>query len=77
MIQKREMQKALRGTGVVQRTGSRFDCEGAGRTSPPALGWHDLVIQQKFTTDEALGKTKDRVARARDPLVAPDTKDTD
>lgn len=51
--------------------------EQGGPLPQPWVGMTYSVIQQKFTTDEALGKTKDRVARARDPLVAPDTKDTD
>lgn len=45
--------------------------------SPPTLGWHDLVIPQKFTTEKALRKAKERILRATDALVHLKTKESD
>lgn len=39
------------------------------------LGWHDLFSHStEIITDKALGKAKERIPRARDPLVQFDTK---
>lgn len=75
---RKEMQRALRGAGVVQRRGDHFGSEGLGRKllSQSWLAWLILSFWE-ITTDKALGKAKEKIPRARDSLVHCDTKKSD